>query len=232
MNVFAFDAAENGCCNPWKKCWGDLGQVVAYKGATLADRQLASKSITGSCDNANALLLVHQQECAKLVSEMVDESIKIHNTLFVLYVSTGSCSVNSGLVLPRIHYSHRSVPTGQNLSYLRPLFSKLCNALDNSGGDTKKILAAWEEWESPVMGRLVAALSPLAVLPRESMAAASVSGYVRENLRHAASELDSQNEGEKTLRDWLWGKEGSSDDLIKWVQTHAGTLQQLARRFL
>lgn len=232
MKLFAFDKCKHNSmerqmgkctidtCTEYSKKWETLSKGITVKISGLNEewKELQKESEAW-------LLLVHQS-CEWTHSPKPKKG-------FVLYVSGGAsgCAGNDDPACPHVHYSRRVVPTGSDLGYLKELFSKLCTTLADAGTDIDKIKRAWEEWESPVLSRLITAMAPLALKPKNETLANSIANSILKELRHASDELSKEVE-EDELRKWLIKPDATAAEMMEWMQRYPHALHNLSRRYL
>lgn len=231
MKIFAFDNKVQLKDSEWSKRWESLGQIDVHKCNSVESRGKAVVLIKTTCETGAAILLVHLDKCECLVHDNVTSLLESCPRLFVMYVRGGPQSKNDSPAMPRVHYSRRVVLTGSDLGHLKGLFSKICATLANAGTDTDKIRRAWEEWESPVLSRLIATIAPLALEPKNETLANFVANSIRKDLRHASDELG-KKEGELALCKLLLNAEETGTSLLEWIQRYPQTLCDLAQRYL
>lgn len=237
MKIFAFDDEKNSTSSKctWMKHWADLGDVFVFLCSTSNDREDARLCIKAACKDEPVLLMVHSTQCTKVDDAFVSPLLESCPMLFVMYVTGGSSS-NEKSDNFHIHHSRRVVPSSQGLSYLKALFSKLCTALSNAGADKEKINIAWEEWESPVLVRLISMMAPLALAPEDEVLINFVAKRIREGLnvaqlQLAASELGNSEE-EVELKKWIEQTDLGGHGLSAWRRTYPQALRELARGYL
>lgn len=235
MITIAFDCS--GTCNNenWLKCWKSLSPGVVIYDCVSPNGAL--KSIEESCQTDAVLVLVHQEKCAGRIGHLVEGLLECNPKLSIMYVTGGSQSKTDNPDSPRVHYSRHVVPSGQDLKYMKELFSKLCKTLAEAGTDTEKISLAWKEWERPALEQLLVLLAPLAVSEDRSSLGGCVGKAIREGMGEqrmqlAASELKDDEPGEKALANLLSCSDPNGDSLVAWANNYRSTLHVLARRYL
>lgn len=243
MKLFAFDTCQHNslerqagwchgdACTEYSKRWGTLlspgFDIEVAVGASYASKWV---EIQGGTE---WLLLIHQS-CEWCHPE--------NPVGFIMYVSGGAEGAskpkgNNDPAYPQIHYSRRIVPTGADLGYLKESFSKLFSSLCNAGADIKKINLAWDEWESPVLVRLISLMAPLVLVPKDEMLFNIVAKRIRmdfddTHLRLAAWELGN-SAGEIALQNWMIEQTWfGGHELYEWMKKYPQTFRDLARRYL
>lgn len=234
MKIFALDKVSVSSTEEWMKQWSTLGEIEVHNCSTLDSRDNAFKSIE-KCRETTSLLLVHREQCPLMISRELENLSASCPRLLVMYVSGGSNPKDLCANLQFVHFSRRKVPSGTDLSYLKTRFSRLCRYLDDAGSDVNKISLAWEDWESPVFGKLILKLAPLGLVTANNRLFELVAKQIHESfspldLLLAERELGN-SDCEVELRKWMTG---SLDyhELSSWFQKYPNALIDFSRRFL
>jgi hypothetical protein len=243
MKVFAFDknyVGSNGM-RTWKKVWSSLGEIEVHPCNDDESRHKASNRIAEIGSHEPTLLMVHQQ-CEDLLIPVIDKLHASCPKLFVIYVNGGAQRKVDEPSKPRMHYSRRTVPSGEDLSALKAHLSTLCKALEVCDLKPQLVKLAWSEWDNgPIMVWLFDKLSSLIQHPRDEALSQAVALKITREMSaaerdRAASQVLSRSVNDSAtlafakLINAPKGVDG--DSLRQWLNMYPDTLAALVRASL
>ena len=242
MRVFAFDQKDG---EAWKKNWSTLGEISIYQCNRTDERSACNKRISEVCSsNETALLLIHQEPCAGLVSDVALQLVRDHSNLYVMHVTGGTQTAKNHSENHRIHYSLRKLESKKSLGYLSNRFNNLLLRLE-SAGNRAEVGKAWNEWESPAIERILELLSSLAMMPGDARVLSEITSRMQ-NMDAVIPEIAS-DELLRDYRDSTSGKmldefvalneiltnTGMSGEIwANWIHLYPQALTDLSRRYL